>query len=165
MNPAEETQHPVPADSSEARVARLLGDLIKVCRDGEEGYRFAAERVGDDAARDWLIHRSHQRAGFASALETLRIRHGGGREESGTLGGTLHRAWLGVRDWVSPAEISLVFDEIERGETSAIEAYRDILDDFPAGLYPTDAAVIEYQLREITRSREAVSSRRWSSAA
>lgn len=146
-----------PVDGTEVRAIRMLGDLIRVCRDGEDGYRAAADRCQTEAHRDFFTDRSHQRAGFVSALQTLQRRHGEDHAvESGSLGGTLHRAWLEIRDTMTSAGDEEILDEMLRADCSAVQTYRDILDDYPVGLYPADASVIAFHLREIGRARDGL---------
>ncbi|MFD0893292.1 PA2169 family four-helix-bundle protein [Luteolibacter ambystomatis] len=143
-------------DATEVRASRMLGDLIRVCRDGEDFHRSAAERCVSDSMRAHLMERSHQRAGFVAALQTLQRRHGGDSvRESGSVAAA-HRTWNEMRDAFSPITDEAILSDLDAAEASAIQGYRNILNDFPAGLYPADAAVIAFHLREIGRSRDSL---------
>lgn len=145
------------SDSSETRASRMLGDLIRLCRDGEDFHRSAAERCSSDNLRGHLMERSHQRAGFVAALQTLQRRHGEESvHEGGTAGAAGHRTWNELRDVFAPATDEAILSELDSCEASAIQGYRNVLDDFPTGRYPTDAAVISFHLREISRSRDGL---------
>ncbi|BCU76286.1 hypothetical protein llg_10010 [Luteolibacter sp. LG18] len=102
------------------------------------------------------MERSHQRAGFVAALQTLQRRHGDSAREGGSVTGAVHRAWNELRDVFSPSSDDSILGELDAHEATAIQSYRNILDDFPAGLYPADAAVISFHLREIGRSRDGL---------
>jgi uncharacterized protein (TIGR02284 family) len=146
-------------DSNERRVEHLLDELIRVCRDGEGGFHAAAEHENSALLKAGFLRRSHQRAGFASALRTLLRRHGvASPADSGSLTGALHRKWMEWRDAFKPATGEVLLEEMVRGEKTALQTYRGILEDFPAGLYPEDAAILAYQAREIERSLDELES-------
>ncbi|HEY8990975.1 MAG TPA: PA2169 family four-helix-bundle protein [Luteolibacter sp.] len=148
-----------PGEATERRVEHLLGDLIRICRDAEENYRAASERDKSALLQTKWLRRSYQRAGFAAALQTLLRRHGvEAPADSGSLVGALHRKWLEWRDGLSPGDGTAVVDEMQRAEHATIKAYRDILNDYPVGLYPEDAAVIAFQLRECERTLDELQS-------
>jgi len=144
-------------DSAETRASRMLGDLIRVCRDGEDFHRSAAERCASDNLRGHLMERSHQRAGFVAALQTLQRRHGEEDvQDGGSAGAAVHRTWNELRDAFAPATDEAILAELDSCEASAIQGYRNILEDFPTGRYPADAAVISFHLREIGRCRDGL---------
>ena len=143
-------------DATEIRASRMLGDLIRICRDGEEIHRSAAERCTSDSLRAVLMERSHQRAGFVAALQTLQRRHGASNREAGSVAGAVQRAWTELRAALTPTSDDAILVELDDHEASAIQGYRGILEDFPIGLYAADAAVISFHLREIGRSRDGL---------
>lgn len=144
-------------DSTEIRASRMLGDLIRFCRDGEAFHRAAAERCSSDSMRTLLMERSHQRAGFVAALQTLQRRHGEESvREDGPVTAAAHRSWNEMRNAFPPVTDEAILSELDASEGSAIQGYRNVLDDFPTGLYPADAAVISFHLREIGRSRDSL---------
>jgi len=148
-----------PGEATARRVEHLLGDLIRICRDAEENFRVASARETSALLQAKWLRRSHQRAGFAAALQTLLRRHGVEEPaDSGSLVGALHRKWLEWRDGLSSGEGTAVVEGMRRAEHATIKAYRDILNDYPVGLYPEDAAVIAFQLRECERTLDELQS-------
>lgn len=144
------------ADGTEVHAIRMLGHLIRVCRDGEEGYRAAAEHSETESLREFFSLRYQQRTGFISALQTLQRRHGAEHVvQAGSLGGSIHRAWCELKGSLASATDEEIIDERRHAECVSVQTYRDILDDYPT-LYPTDASVIAYQLREISRARDGL---------
>ena len=60
-----------------ARTIKLLQQLVDTCRDGQNGYRDAADHVTDSHLREFFNEQSLARAGFAG---------GGGGATIGTVG-------------------------------------------------------------------------------
>ncbi|HEY8961053.1 MAG TPA: PA2169 family four-helix-bundle protein [Luteolibacter sp.] len=142
-----------PADSTEQRTHRLLGDLIRVCRDSEETFRLASERDEFAWLKADLLRRSVQRAGFAAALQTLLLHHGvASPVYGGSLTGALHRKWVEWRDTFKAPSTDAMLEELIQSETATLRAYRDTMEVYPVGLYPQDAAVIAFHAREIERT-------------
>ncbi|MGC4015707.1 MAG: PA2169 family four-helix-bundle protein [Luteolibacter sp.] len=137
-------------DAAEIRASRMLGDLIRICRDGEDFHRSAAERCASDSLRAHLMERSHQRAGFGSALQTLQRRHGEESVEATT------RTWTEMRQAFAPISDESILAELDASEASTLQGYRKVLEDFPTGSYPADGAVISFHIREIGRCRDGL---------
>ena len=76
-----------------------LNDLIETCKDGEEGYKKAAENVQRTDLQNVFREYATQRAQFANELQREVARIGGKPETSGTVGGAMHRGWLDVKPW------------------------------------------------------------------
>jgi len=148
-----------PADSTEQRTHRLLGDLIRVCRDSEETFRLASERDEFAWLKADLLRRSVQRAGFAVALQTLLQHHGvSSPAQSGSLAGALHRKWVEWRDNFKAPSTETMLEELIQSEAAALRAYHDTKEVYPVGLYPQDAAVIAFHAREIDRTMQELQS-------
>lgn len=148
-----------PADSTEQRTHRLLGDLIRACRDSEETFRLASERDELAWLKADLLRRSIQRAGFATALQTLLHHHGvTSPTHSGSLAGTLHRKWVEWRENFKTPTTEVMLEELIQSESAVLRAYRDTMEVYPVGLYPQDAAVIAFHAREIERTLNEVQS-------
>ena len=115
--------------------AASLESLIAVCKDGEQGFRLAAEEADSTYLKDLFLEYSLQRQRFAAELErdaqTLGEQHP--RVQS-TAAGAAHRAWMKVRDAITPRDDHKLLAECERGEDIAVHEYRAALEDemFPA---------------------------------
>ncbi len=108
----------------------MLHDLIGFCRDGQEGFRLAAEAILHDAELKMLLSSfSLQRARFAGELEALAIQMGEHHPERDgpTLKGRAHRGWMHLRTALARGHHQSVLAECERGEEAALEAYRTAL--------------------------------------
>src|SRR3954463_10856274 len=99
--------------------SKVTKDLIQTCRDGEEGFAKAADKLAKDG-RDDLATRfrefSDQRAGFAAELEKLAAQYGEDDSKSGSVAGAVHRGWLSVKDTISGSDPEGVLDAAEQGE-------------------------------------------------
>lgn len=115
--------------SSTKDAAATLNGLIKTCRDGEEGFRLAAEAAKDTQLRQLFSDLSSQRAQFAIELEAEVARLGETPSTEGSLMGALHRGWMNVKSAIGATDDSAIISECERGEDSAVAAYRDALDE------------------------------------
>lgn len=107
--------------------AAALNELIKTCKDGEEGFRTAAEDVKDASLKSLFNELSTQRAGFAAELQQLVRGLGEGPENSGSVSAAIHRGWIDLKAAVTSQDRHGILAECERGEDSAVAAYRDAL--------------------------------------
>ena len=105
-----------------------LNGLIHTCRDGEEGFRMAADAVKDTQLRSLFRDLSAQRAQFATELEAEVVRLGEVPTTQGTVMGALHRGWMNVKSAVVGSDDATIVSECERGEDSAVAAYQDAMD-------------------------------------
>jgi uncharacterized protein (TIGR02284 family) len=109
------------------RVVSELNDLIETCRDGEEGFRHAADNVDDPDMKSLFESYSRQRGDFVRDLQAEVRRLGGDPEKRGSVAGTLHRGWINIRSAVSRRDVRDIVAECERGEDVAVSNYRDTL--------------------------------------
>lgn len=109
---------------SNDRVADLLKDVAKRCRDSEEGYRRAAEDIGDGDLKQQFQQLSRERAEMADEVDQL-IRKYGGEPPApgGTMLGAAHRMFADVKSAWSRGDRRSVLAEVARGESAAEESY------------------------------------------
>ncbi len=105
------------------KVISTLNDLIQTCRNGEEGFREAAEKVEDPELSGLFTEYAQQRARFATELQSQVERLGGDAETGGSAPGAIHRAWLDLRAAVQGGDRKAILSEAERGEDVAKEKY------------------------------------------
>ena len=136
-----------------------LDTLIETCKDGQYGFEVAAKGVGDPALRAELLQYSLQRREFASALQQALRTMGEKPLESGSLSGTMHRGWIKVKEAISSADEGKILAECERGEDSAVDAYRDAMGQIiPPGiddLVETQFAAIQHVHDRIKALRDS----------
>ncbi len=130
-----EATKPTTADSSigstnvftNDEVISLLNGLIETCKDGEQGYKEAAEGVQRSDLKSTFYEFSQQRSQFAGVLQGLVRSLGGDPESTGSFTGAIHRGWIDIKAAVTGQDESAVLNECERGEDHAKEAYEDAL--------------------------------------
>ncbi len=128
-----------------------LNDLIAVARDGEEGYRNAAEHVSDSHFQTVFAEYAKQRAGFVRELHAEVVRLGGEPNESGTLGAAVHRGWLDLKAAVTGGDPMGVIAACETGEDSAQAAYERVVNLDVSG---ETRSVIEKQWHKIQEAHQ-----------
>lgn len=112
--------------ANDSDVTSVLNSLIETAKDGETGFRHAAEHAKDSSLKSIFLRYSSQRATYASELQSLAGTLGGKPAESGHVAGALHRGWMTIKDAVSKGDKALV-DEAETGEDVAMKAYQDAI--------------------------------------
>jgi uncharacterized protein (TIGR02284 family) len=122
-----------------------LHDLLA---DSRKGYAEAARRLDDPQAAGLLRNISDKRQGMEDELATLLRRDDpDAKPGNGTIAGTMHRAWMEVRDALSATEHVDVLAECERGESFLLGRYDDVLGE--AGLGENSRATLAGQRAEV----------------
>jgi uncharacterized protein (TIGR02284 family) len=134
-------------------VISLLEKLIETCRDGQEGYRDAAEHTRNPDLRALFNRFSTTRAEFAGELENEVIRLGRhDPDRSASASGALHRKWIDLKAAMGAGDHSLL-SSIESGEDAAKKAYADALSD----TLPKDIKdILRRQWQDITAAHDRI---------
>jgi uncharacterized protein (TIGR02284 family) len=109
-------------------VISTLNGLIEICRDGQEGFREAAESVNSSDIKTFFVQNSQQRAQFVGELQSLVRGLGGDPENSGSTLGAIHRGWIDLKTAIAGNDEKAVLNECERGEDAAKKAYKEALE-------------------------------------
>ena len=121
----------------------VLNNLIETLKDGQEGFKQAAEGVSDPKLKSLFRDYSDQRSRFATALQSEAHRHGETEPEtSSSATSALHRGWINLKSAVTGGDEHAILAECERGEDSAVEEYKKALDD---GLSPSTQELVSRQ--------------------
>lgn len=118
----------VTAETDNDRLISTLNGLIETCRNGQEGFTHAAEGVEDGNLQTLFREYAFRRSQYVGELQSLVQTLGGDPEDSGSIGGALHRGWLNIKAAVTGRDEEAVLNECERGEDVAKEAYKDALE-------------------------------------
>lgn len=145
---------PVPADPDET-VVSILVRLLDACRDGEHGYRHAAECVRDEGYRLVFQRHSGERSLFADALGRLLQQFGVSPEQRGTLLGAMHHRWLDASATLTQGSPQTVLRECARGEEAATTLYADAL---RAGLPPDIREIVQEQRDALWKALDEIHS-------
>ena len=107
----------------------VLDDLIQTLRDGEKGFKQAAEAVRDAQLKSLFTEYSQQRSRFAADLQSQVRNLGNEPETNSSATGALHRGWINLKSVITGGDDHAILAECERGEDSAVEEYKKALDD------------------------------------
>jgi len=117
---------PSTNDSTSDPISTLNG-LIQTCKDGQEGFKVAAEGIERSELKTVFYEFSQQRSEFVGVLQGLVRSLGGDPENSGSVSAALHRGWIDIKSLVTGKDEAAILNECERGEDYAKEAYTEAL--------------------------------------
>ena len=116
--------------SQTTEVISTLNSLIETLKDGQEGFRQAAEAVKDSQLKSLFNELSLQRSKFAGELQSHAIQMGESTpEDSSSTAGALHRAWINMKSAITSQDDHAILAECERGEDSAVAEYKKAMED------------------------------------
>lgn len=142
-------------------VLDALENLIEVNRDGQEGYRQAAEYAFAAELKELFREYATERSGMVGDLQNLQRQHGKiDVDDSGTIVGSLHRAWINLRSAVASNNDQALLEEAERGEDVTLKSYREALQPSGAPLPRSVTSVLEKHLGKVLASHKDIRDRR-----
>ena len=138
-------------DMSDIRSA--LNELIQTCKDSQEGFHAAAEKLKDPEVHTLFLRFSLQRSEFAGELQAEVTRLGGEPATSGSTTGAIHRGWVGLKTALVADTDHAILEEAERGEEGTTKNYIEALKkDLPSDL----VSIISKQFHEIQHTHRTV---------
>jgi uncharacterized protein (TIGR02284 family) len=131
----------------------VIEKLIETCRDGQEGYRDAAEHTQNADLKEFFSRQSLERASFAGELENFAERLGKSDPDRGpSMANKLHRAWFDLKQKFGGGDAS-VLESVEAGEDNAKSHYQEALRvDLPADLH----GIIAQQANSVLAAHDRV---------
>ena len=139
-----------------------LNDLIEICRDGQNGFKEAAENVKSPDLKAFLNQIATERAQFVNELQ-LEVRTLGSEpQKTGSATAAIHRAWLDIKGTLVGKHDHSILSECENAEDSTVEAYKDAL---KVGLPTKILSTVERQFQNIKQVHDRVKQMRDSKAA
>ena len=116
--------------SQNKEVISTLNSVIETLKDGQEGFRQAAEAVKDSQLKSLFSELSLQRSKFAGELQNHIIQMGEPKpEDSSSTAGALHRAWINMKAAITSRDDHAILSECERGEDSAVSEYKKAMEE------------------------------------
>lgn len=133
-----------------------LNSLIRVCNDGERGFRRCADLAQDVTLKALLSNRADACAESARALQECVTAHGGKPRQERSIGGAMHRRWIDLRVLIGGDGDLELLRECERGGKAALDAYRGALGrDLPDDVI----ALVEQQYDGVKKTVDWIQSR------
>ncbi len=148
-------------------------ELMRTLEDGRHGYEKAAELLSDDhpAVSSRLAATAAKRLEMYTELQNLAATYGDDLEQSGSLGATMHRGWLALKELLSGDTVEAVVqgDNIKAvvnaamtGEKHSIKLYEKVLAEELSTTFRTVAhrqlGVLNDSLNELQRLIDVVRS-------
>jgi len=134
-------------------VIGVLNELIETSRDGEKGFRKAAEDTKSSELRAMFTQGAQRCAEGARELQNLVSQLGGNADQGGSLSGALHRGWLSVKEAVAARDDQAILEEVERGEDYAKKVYSEALQqNLPANAQ----AIVQRQYQGVLANHDKV---------
>jgi len=144
------------------KVTSTLNDLIETCRDGQNGFKEAAENVKSPDLKTFLNQLATERAQFVSELQLEVRKLGGDPQKSGSTTAAMHRVWMDIKGTLTGKDDHSILSECERGEDSAVDSYKDAI---KLGLPTNIQNLVERQFQSIKLTHDRVKQMRDSKAA
>src|ERR1700683_5748970 len=101
-------------------ILSVLNDLIETCKDSQEGFHSAAEKLKNPEIHTLFLKFYLQRSEFAGELQAEVTRIGGEPSISGSTAGAIHRGWLGLETALAEDTDRAILGEAERGGDAAV---------------------------------------------
>lgn len=136
-----------------AHVISLLNGLIETSKDGEQGFKKAAEAVTDAELKTILTTCAEDCVRTVRELQEQVHKLGGKPESKGSLSGALHRGWLNLKAAITGQNNHAILVECERSEDIAKKHYHDALQEE----LPMDIRIlIEAQYQNVLKHHEQI---------
>lgn len=136
--------------AQENETISTINSLIETLKDGQEGFRQAAEAVNNEDLKSVFANYSQQRARFAKELQSQAETE---PEESSSAIGVIHRTWIGLKSALSGGDEHAILAECERGEDSAVAEYKKAMDD---DLSPSLREIVSSQYRDVQAAHDEI---------
>jgi len=131
----------------------VVENLIETCKDGQKGYRDAAEHVKRSDLKTYFNEQSAERGRFAQELQGQLATLGKpDKKVSGSAGAAMHRAWIDTKVALGGGD-KTILESVESGEDNAKETYNKAL----AGTLPaTLAEIVRRQAASVQKAHDQV---------
>jgi uncharacterized protein (TIGR02284 family) len=140
--------------AQQKEVISTVNGLIETLKDGEKGFKEAAEAVKDPQLKSLFQEYAQQRSRFATELQTQARSLGeSDPEKTSSTAGAMHRAWINLKSAVTSGDDKAILSECERGEDSAVHEFEEAMQD---GLTSPLRDIVSRQFSEIKSAHDRV---------
>lgn len=136
------------------KAVSVLNNLIETCKDGEKGFKEAAEGLKSADIKARFLTYSRERGQMASELQAEVRRLGGDPDQSGSMSASLHRGWMDLKAALTGHDDHAIVSEAERGEDVAKNAYDDALKG--SDLSGAALTIVQQQAAKVRRVHDEV---------
>jgi uncharacterized protein (TIGR02284 family) len=136
------------------KAVSVLNSLIETCKDGEKGFKDAAEGVKNADVKTRFLEYSRERTRMAADLQAEVRRLGGDPDKGGSMSGSIHRGWMDLKAALTGHDDHAIVSEAERGEDVAKEAYEAALKG--ADLSGPALTLVQQQAAQVRRVHDEV---------
>ncbi|HET7033263.1 MAG TPA: PA2169 family four-helix-bundle protein [Casimicrobiaceae bacterium] len=134
-------------------VESILNELIETSKDGESGFRKAAQDACDPKLKSLFAACATRCTDGARELQQIVRTSGGDPERTGSVAAALHRGWISVREAVTARDDQAILEECERGEDYAKAQYKKALEhDLPMNV----RVIVERQYQGVVANHDKV---------
>lgn len=131
----------------------VVENLIETNRDGQKGYKEAAEQVKRPDLKTYFSDQSIERGRFAMELQAELAKLGKpDKKVSGSAGGAMHRAWIDTKVALGGGDKSIL-ESIEAGEDKAKDTYNKA---FTGALPASLTEIVRRQAASVQRAHDKV---------
>jgi uncharacterized protein (TIGR02284 family) len=140
---------------SNREIIETLNDLVQINNDRIAGYENALTEIKDDTElRTVFINKIVESQQFKSTLtEEVQVL-GSDADNSTTISGSIHRAWLDIKATFSGHSSKSILEECEFGEDAIKKAYQTALNEEHLPAYIRD--ILNDQLSILLQSHEEI---------
>src|SRR5881398_1299676 len=140
--------------AQQKEVISTINGLIETLKDGEKGFKEAADAVKDPQLKSLFQEYSQQRSRFATELQTQARSLGeSDPEKTSSTAGAMHRAWINLKSAVTSGDDKAILCECERGEDSAVHEFEEAMQN---GLSSPIQDIVSRQFSEIKSAHDRV---------
>jgi uncharacterized protein (TIGR02284 family) len=119
-----------------------------------DGFKEAAQNVKNPELKSFFNSAASERAYCVQELQTEVRNLGGEAEKTGSTAGAVHRVWMDIKGTLTGKDDHSILNECERGEDSAVSAFRDALKE--GNLKQNVISLVERQLQVIQKTHDRV---------
>ena len=107
-------------------VIETLNHLIETCRDGQNGFLEAHNKLENPQIREFCLEQSRNRGRFVGELQQEVVHLGGDPENLGSFSAAIHRSWINLKSVLGAGDYSILA-ACEDGEEAAVNTYKSAL--------------------------------------
>ncbi|WP_010134075.1 ferritin-like domain-containing protein [Ochrovirga pacifica] len=135
-------------------ITEKLETLLVRTHDAEKGFEKAAENTDHLALKKYFTTKSSQRKDFANELIDEIKRLGGDFDKSGSVQGSVHRAWMDFKSYFSNDDAEAMLEEAITGEKKAVKDYKEVI--YDTSVPPSITEILQKQVAKIESGLDTI---------